>query len=315
MSCEHCMQGYVVPGEPRGRMVAGAYFHPATTISEDIPKTSEVDELDSTPAPGSTSTTTAQTKTARSRAIVVLTDIFGLPLQNCKIIADALSERVGCDVWVPDLFEGSPPFTPEELIPILPDTGKPDDEMGIVRKVKLVLLGLARAFRLYGSRPAVVDPRAINFIEKIRREHGYESIGAVGYCFGGALAIRLGTANVLDSIVVCHPTHRNLDVIRAINVPVSWACAEGQCSLSWISPANVLTGAPADSSFTPTIRREAEALFAAREGAEDFVEYEFRDYPGTVHGFAARPNLAIPGVYEAYQGALEQTGAWFDRTL
>ena len=59
-------------------------------------------------------------------------------------------------------FAGSPPFTPEELIPILPATGKPDDEMGIVRKVKLVLLGLARAFRLYGSRPAVVDPRAIN---------------------------------------------------------------------------------------------------------------------------------------------------------
>ena len=91
-------------------MVDGAYFHPAPTIPEDTSKTPEVVKIDTTLAPESTSTTTAQTKAAKSRAIVVLTDIFGLPLQNCKIIADALSERVGCDVWVPDLFEGA--YTP-----------------------------------------------------------------------------------------------------------------------------------------------------------------------------------------------------------
>lgn len=107
------MEGYVVPGEPKGRMVDGAYFHPAPTsdnpkTAEDHPrtpehatKTAEAGGVDGVPE----STTT--TKAGRSRAIVVLTDIFGLPLQNCKIIADALSARVGCDVWVPDLFNGT----------------------------------------------------------------------------------------------------------------------------------------------------------------------------------------------------------------
>lgn len=75
------MQGCVVPGEPTGKMVDGAYFSPAP---EDAKTT--------------------------ARAIVVFTDIFGLPLQNCKIIADALAARVGCDVWVPDLFNGAPSF-------------------------------------------------------------------------------------------------------------------------------------------------------------------------------------------------------------
>lgn len=82
-SCEHCTQGYVLPGDPQGTMVDGAYFHAAPATDATTP----------------------------SRAIVLLTDIFGLPLKNSKIIADELSRRVGCDVWVPDLFApgASPP--------------------------------------------------------------------------------------------------------------------------------------------------------------------------------------------------------------
>lgn len=34
--------------------------------------------------------------------------------------------------------------------------------MGILRKIRLILLGIARGFRLYSARSAVVDPRAIN---------------------------------------------------------------------------------------------------------------------------------------------------------
>lgn len=42
----------------------------------------------------------------QKKAIVLLTDVFGLPLVNCKILADAFNERVGVDVYVPDLFKG-----------------------------------------------------------------------------------------------------------------------------------------------------------------------------------------------------------------
>ena len=76
MSCEQCTQGHVLPGEPKGTMVGDAYFHAGP---EGSPK----------------------------RAIFLLTDIFGLPLKNSKLIADELSKRVECDVWVPDLFAGT----------------------------------------------------------------------------------------------------------------------------------------------------------------------------------------------------------------
>jgi hypothetical protein len=36
---------------------------------------------------------------------------------------------------------------------------------------------------------------------------------------------------------------------------------------------------------------------------------------GTAHGFAARPNLTVPEVKAGYEGALEQTVAWFTKTL
>lgn len=68
-------------------------------------------------------------------------------------------------------------------------------------------------------------------------------------------------------------------------------------------------------SFTPKLRQDAEDIFSSRKDKPDFVEYEFKDYKGTAHGFAARPNLAVPEVKAGYQGALEQTAAWFEKTL
>jgi hypothetical protein len=79
MSCTYCYKGFALPGEPKGTMVGQDYF---------------------TAAPNDA--------TQRTKAIVLLTDIFGLPLPNPRIIADHLAEHVGVDVWVPDFFNGAP---------------------------------------------------------------------------------------------------------------------------------------------------------------------------------------------------------------
>jgi len=75
--CERCLQGHVLVGTPTGsfELEGSAYFHLA-------------------PSPGS------------KNAVVLLTDIFGLKLVNPKLIADQYSERLNCDVWVPDYFNG-----------------------------------------------------------------------------------------------------------------------------------------------------------------------------------------------------------------
>jgi len=77
MSCEDCTKGKILPGEPTGAIdtVSKAYLAAALKSS--------------------------------SRAVVLLTDVYGLPLQNCKILADKLSKELACDVWVPDIFDGT----------------------------------------------------------------------------------------------------------------------------------------------------------------------------------------------------------------
>jgi len=102
------------------------------------------------------------------------------------------------------------------------------------------------------------------------------------YCFGGAVGVRLGSTDLFDTLVIAHPGNITLDQIKAIKVPVSWVCAED------------------DMSFKKLLRNEAEAAFAACKDKPEFVPYEFKDYKGTVHGFAARPNLGLPDIVEAY---------------
>jgi carboxymethylenebutenolidase len=92
-------------------------------------------------------------------------------------------------------------------------------------------------------------------------------------------------------------------------------------------------------SFKTPYRKECEAELASRKGKDNFVEYEFKDYPGaftlsylfhssavelttslpllsgTTHGFAARPNLEYPEVKAGFEGAFTQTVEWFKKTL
>ena len=77
--CDKCAEGTILPGEPSGSMQYGetAYFAAAAPDSQ-----------------------------SSKSAVVLITDIFGLPLVNCKIMADRFAKEVGCDVWVPDLFNG-----------------------------------------------------------------------------------------------------------------------------------------------------------------------------------------------------------------
>ena len=88
-----------------------------------------------------------------------------------------------------------------------------------------------------------------------------------------------------------------------------------------------------DSYFKDKDVKTAQAIFKGQEGKSEHVDYEFRVWKGkkiflimspglilfacigTAHGFAVRPNLAVPEVRAGYEGGLDQTVAWFKRTL
>lgn len=148
------------------------------------------------------------------------------------------------------------------------------------------------------------------------------------------MAIRLGSTGTFDSVVIAHPGLVKMKEIKEIKVPAAWVCAEGKHFgvLIWLRSCSSLLAE--DGPFPKAVRDEAEAVFAARKDKADYVDYEFRDYegtqsaidiyygedeltvlPGTVHGFACRPNVGIPNIMAAYNAALDQTVGWFKKTL
>jgi len=275
--CPRCKEGSLLSGEPTGSIVAefqGAYFAPAPEPqTEDAGPSSEGGGL-------------------KKCTVLLLTDAFGLPLKNCKIMADELAKRLGCDVWVPDYFNGKP-LIPFEKMSLPVSAGVKVSAWSWIRLFFSVFL--PNIPTIIGNRSSVVDKRLESFIALIKEKKGYEKIGSVGYCFGGATCVRVAGTGLVNSVVVAHPGTFTLDQVKAIKVPASWVCAEE------------------DMFFPDSLRTQSEAELAGRKA--NFVEYEFKEYKGTAHGFASRPNLELPEIKEAYEGAFEQTVEWFKKTL
>jgi carboxymethylenebutenolidase len=87
-------------------------------------------------------------------------------------------------------------------------------------------------------------------------------------------------------------------------------------------------------SFKDKDVQAARDILKEQEEKPDHVDYEFKIWKGklfpsgnentshsvwrcvgTAHGFAVRPNLKVPDVKAGYEGALDQTVAWFKKTL
>ncbi|KAG6816489.1 hypothetical protein H0H93_008053 [Arthromyces matolae] len=279
MSCPDCTAGEVLPGEPLGHSsTLGSYFTPG---SEEHPKS----------------------------AIVLLTDVFGLPLKNCKIIADHLAKETGFDVWIPDYFGGWPIYPLSRL----KATGRTGGKTTFFQWILFYLSVIPSFPAFIHSRPAVSDQRVVEFVAAVKQEKKYEKMGVVGYCFGGASVVRLSSRNIFQAGVVCHPGPFTLDEAKSVKIPVSWVCAEE------------------DQFFAAEKRLQLEAMFSQKKDSEDAVDYEFRDYKGkengkassklvtrstgTVHGFAIRPDLTVPDIKGAYEGSLNQIKSWFVKTL
>ncbi|TCD65096.1 hypothetical protein EIP91_003070, partial [Steccherinum ochraceum] len=189
----------------------------------------------------------------KSRAVFLFTDIFGLGLVNSKLMADRFSKELDCDVWVPDLFAGRPPFDVMELGPLLPD--RAGAKRGVMTVLRLVFLFLRRLHLRFASRPSVVDERIQAFIFKTQVARKYQKIGAVGYTLGGAAAVRLGATEFINSIVVATPARTDMPEYESIRIPTLFICAED------------------DRSFNASYRDEVEAVFAARKDKPSFVDY------------------------------------------
>ncbi|CCA69982.1 related to dienelactone hydrolase endo-1,3,1,4-beta-D-glucanase-Laccaria bicolor [Serendipita indica DSM 11827] len=267
--CDNCVTGERLSGSPKGSILTStsplsSYYGPLST--ETKPK----------------------------RAIVVITDIFGLSIDNPMVIADILGEKCAADVWVPDIFKGNPLVNLKGIE--FPYADVPGQQLTPEQEAKKnAVLGSVRE-RVGEFPPDKQDPEIADFIRHIRQEHGYEKIGVVGYCWGGGNAIRVAAMgnNIIDSIAAVHPSHNVQDPITKVKIPIGFFIPEDD--IAW------------DRDFAQKIKQEWAT-------SPDAPRHLFKDYLGVTHGFGSRPNLAIPQVKTAWEALTNDLVAWLNDTL
>ncbi|CAG8959886.1 hypothetical protein HYFRA_00013158 [Hymenoscyphus fraxineus] len=222
---------------------------------------------------------------SNATAILYLTDIFGLPLVNNRLLGDSLAQA-GYFVVMPDLFAGeaSMCFLPRPLSILNAD---------MRNIVKVEEFGTPEFnMTAWSARhtAAAVDPIVESLITTMRGSWGVTKIGAVGYCFGGKYVTRfLAEGKGLDAGFTAHPSSVVAAEYEGITKPLS--IAYGQL----------------DGANTPTQRAAAETIFQSKNAT-----YQTSLYSNAEHGFAVRTDLSVPMKKFAQEAAYFQAVNWFD---
>ncbi|KIM80133.1 hypothetical protein PILCRDRAFT_822647 [Piloderma croceum F 1598] len=74
-----------------------------------------------------------------------------------------------------------------------------------------------------------------------------------------------------------------------------------------VSPLNEPHHSTEDITFTESVKTMVKDILANKPD----LPSELKTYNDTTHGFAARPNMGIPEVKDAFQGPFDQTVDWF----
>lgn len=142
------------------------------------------------------------------KAILYLSDIYGFPVVNHKLLSDNFAKQGYLTIY-PNLFGDDPapwPRTDEFDFPAWREVHNIEVTEAIINKA------IAYTKKEF--------PSVVQFF-------------AVGYCFGGKYVVRLLDQAKIDAGFVAHPTFVTDEELRAIQGPLSIAAA-GKINFIWI---------------------------------------------------------------------------------
>ncbi|CCF52745.1 hypothetical protein NDA10_000982 [Ustilago hordei] len=237
-------------------------------------------------------TPTNPSSDSATKALIYFYDAFGLKLDNNKVIPDKIADATGLTVYVPDVFNGG--GITEEAMSVAPTTATELKSSSLFSKLKVgVAFTLAAPFFLRNLPQTKIGPLK-NWIESLKASHGYTRLGGTGFCYGGKLVIALNATDHINVSVANHPSFITKGDIAALKNPVLFNCAEE------------------DPVFSADYAKQVEKEWNEKGAKQAF---KFNHYPNTVHGFAARPNLADRQVKEAFEKAFQEGVDWWKAHL
>ena len=208
------------------------------------------------------------TPSTSTKAIVILSDVFGHTFVNTRLLADAYA-MAGFHVFLPDYFGGT--AVPPSSLNVLDEPPS-----------KSTLQWIANGFRMCGAvvgsgiisfiashGDAVTAPRVAAALAAVRARAtalGVARIGAIGFCFGGPYTLRAAAAGSVDAYAVAHPSN--------LRVP------EDALAVAARGSKGLFCCAEHDGVFPPS------AIASCKKALGDSAR--FIDYAGQTHGFAVR---------------------------
>jgi dienelactone hydrolase len=213
-------------------------------------------------------------------AILILHDLLGYQSPATRLLADSYSRLIpNSTVYIPDLFSG------EQL---------DADAINAGRWGELDMVG----FMSRNSR-SIREPLVFDCANALREEMGYERIVAVGFCYGGWAALRLGSVRtplttlakpMVDAVVIGHPSLVTNADIEGVVVPMLVLAVEH------------------DPVFTIELK-----MFLVQNLMERGTDFDFMFFPGVEHGGLVRGDEGKTGERQAMCKARDATSCWIMR--
>ncbi|KAK9469479.1 dienelactone hydrolase [Lipomyces arxii] len=174
---------------PPGKCCTEGYLHSGTPLGTTIKCDDDFDLY------------IAKPKEDPTKCILYLSDIFGIPFLNHKILSDNFAKQ-GFLTLLPNLFYDDPaPYPPTNTF-VMPDW-------------------------LKAHGPEVTEPIIEKTIAYCKANFpSVSAFYAVGYCYGAKYVVRLLGAGTILAGYIAHPSLVTAEELKAIKNPLSIAAAE-----------------------------------------------------------------------------------------
>ncbi|KAH9941263.1 dienelactone hydrolase endo-1,3,1,4-beta-D-glucanase [Epithele typhae] len=204
----------------------------------------------------------------KAKVVLFLSDVFGIPLVNNKLLVDDFA-RNGYRAVMPDLFQGE--ALPENFMSLPP--GSFDREGWVGR---------------HGPESWT---SALDGVVAALKAEGVTWIATTGYCFGAPPAWHLALKGDAQVTVVSHPSRlRNPEDLEEYAQKAKAPLLINSCE--------------EDSSFPAEAQAKADEILGNGRFAPG---YERTYWPGCKHGFAVRGDMSKPQVKAGKEGSFEAT--------
>ncbi|GAW17380.1 hypothetical protein ANO14919_068370 [Xylariales sp. No.14919] len=212
----------------------------------------------------------------KDAAVLFIHDLFGWRYNNIRLLADHYAREADVTVYVPDFFGGW-----------VADYKLVEDE-------RFDLIDLPKMAKL-NSRE-IRGPEMVACAKALKAEHGFQRLGAIGFCYGGWAVCHLASKErgekLVDAVSFGHPSWLVQEDIANLTVPIQLLAPE------------------IDPSFTPELKKYTFATLLDLN-----LPFEYVHYPAIVHGSLVRGSEKLEKEREAMAAAKNSAVAWFRRLL